>query len=45
LALAALALFSFGCNSKPAGKQHVKFPFGNYNQQWVAVANIETPVE
>ncbi|MBK6929675.1 MAG: hypothetical protein IPH12_01990 [Saprospirales bacterium] len=27
------------------GKQHEKFPFGNWNQQWVAVANIETPVE
>lgn len=26
-------------------KQHVKFPFGNFNQQWVAVANIETPVK
>jgi hypothetical protein len=27
------------------GKQHEKFPFGNWNQQWVAVANIETPVK
>ena len=27
------------------GKQHEKFPFGNWNQQWVAVANIETPVQ
>lgn len=26
-------------------KQHAIFPFGNYNQQWVAVANIETPVQ
>jgi len=26
-------------------KQHAIFPFGNYNQQWVAIANIETPVE
>lgn len=27
------------------GKMHQKFPFGNHNQQWVAVANIETTVE
>ena len=27
------------------GKMHQKFPFGNHNQQWVAVANIETAVE
>lgn len=27
------------------GKQHEKFPFGNWNQQWVAVANLETPVK
>lgn len=26
-------------------KQHEKFPFGNWNQQWVAIANIETPVK
>jgi hypothetical protein len=26
-------------------KQHAIFPFGNYNQQWVAIANIETPVQ
>lgn len=26
-------------------KQHAKFPFGNWNQQWVAVAHIETPVQ
>ncbi|MCB0566647.1 MAG: hypothetical protein KDD01_19940 [Phaeodactylibacter sp.] len=26
-------------------KTFAKFPFGNWNQQWVAVANIETPVE
>ena len=25
-------------------KQHVKFPFGNWNQAWVAMANIETPL-
>ncbi len=25
------------------GKAFAKFPFGNWNQQWVAVANIETP--
>ena len=25
-------------------KQHVKFPFGNWNQPWVAMANIETPL-
>lgn len=24
-------------------KQHAKFPFGNWNQPWVAMANIETP--
>jgi hypothetical protein len=24
-------------------KQHAKFPFGNWNQQWVAMAYIETP--
>lgn len=27
---------------KSTRKQHQKFPFGNWNQQWVAVANIET---
>ncbi len=25
------------------GEAFAKFPFGNWNQQWVAVANIETP--
>ena len=25
-------------------KQHAKFPFGNWNQPWVAMANIETPL-
>lgn len=24
-------------------KAHAKFPFGNWNQQWVAMAHIETP--
>ena len=32
------------CPKKGLHKQHVKFPFGNWNQAWVAVANIETPV-
>lgn len=27
------------------GRAFQKFPFGNWNQQWVAVANIETPVQ
>ena len=27
------------------GTAFAKFPFGNWNQQWVAVAQIETPVE
>lgn len=27
------------------GKAFAKFPFGNWNQQWVAVAQIETAVE
>jgi hypothetical protein len=31
------------CPKKGLHKQHVKFPFGNWNQAWVAVANIETP--
>lgn len=26
-------------------KNHARFPFGNWNQQWVAVANIETAKE
>ena len=25
-------------------KQHVKHPFGNWNQSWVAMAQIETPL-
>lgn len=33
------------CPKKGLHKQHVKFPFGNWNQAWVAVANIETPVQ
>ncbi|RMG55845.1 MAG: hypothetical protein D6722_27300 [Bacteroidetes bacterium] len=33
------------CPSKGLDKQFGKFPFGNWNQQWVAMANIETPVE
>jgi len=27
------------------GKAFAKFPFGNWNQHWVAVANIETPIQ
>jgi hypothetical protein len=33
------------CPKKGLHKQHVKFPFGNWNQAWVAVADIETPVQ
>lgn len=25
-------------------RKHAKYPFGNWNQSWVAVANMETPV-
>jgi hypothetical protein len=32
------------CPKKGLHRQHVNFPFGNWNQPWVAVANIETPV-
>ncbi|GJM34808.1 MAG: hypothetical protein DHS20C18_38090 [Saprospiraceae bacterium] len=37
-----------GCNYDGPGsykKQFAKFPFGNWNQQWVAMAHIETPVK
>ena len=33
------------CPKKGLHRQHVNFPFGNWNQPWVAVANIETPVQ
>lgn len=33
------------CPKRGLDKQHSKFPFGNWNQQWVAIANIETPVQ
>jgi hypothetical protein len=31
------------CPKKGLHRQHVNFPYGNWNQAWVAVADIETP--